>query len=81
MLHRIIRRNDYLYIIDYLVPSIGDWTYNEHWGDSQITDNATLYGKGYHNGVFKIIAHLSLNNVKQLDGVPLLPSIKVTVMK
>jgi hypothetical protein len=75
MLHRIIRRNDYLYIIDYLVPSIGDWTYNEHWGHSQITDNAALYGKGYHNGAFKIIAHLPLNKVKQLESVPVLPSI------
>jgi len=73
MLYRITHKNDYLFVIDYLTPSIGDWVYNEHWGHSQITDNATLYGKGYQKGAFKIIAHLPMNNVKKLDGVPLLP--------
>lgn len=76
MLHKIIRRNDYLYIVDHVASSIGDWIYNEHWGHSEISDNETLYGNSYHKSAFKIIAHLPLNNVKQLDDVPLLPSIK-----
>jgi hypothetical protein len=77
MTHKIIKKENYLLIIDDSKIELGSWhtcIYPEYPLEVRFTDESTKYDicKGCKN----IVAHLPLNNAPALEGVHLLPSIE-----
>jgi hypothetical protein len=77
MTHNIIKKENYLLIVDDSKIELGSWhtcIYPEYPLEARFTDESTKYDicKGCKN----IIAHLPLNNAPALEGVDLLPLIE-----
>jgi hypothetical protein len=77
MTHNIIKKENYLLIVDDSKIELGSWhtcIYPEYPLEARFTDESTKYDicKGCKN----IIAHLPLNNAPALEGVDLLPPLE-----
>lgn len=77
MKHKLIKTDNYLFVVNDSEIKVGDWFYYKHFGEdiiSQAKENTELVNLNKSDRFFrKITTHLPLNNSPILQGVDLLP--------
>lgn len=77
MTHKLIKTDNYLFVVDNSDPNKGDYTYNIDNGLISISDKIlSLSEMLSRKKIKKVLAHLPLNGSPILEGVDLLPALE-----